>query len=86
MSAGGLHESTVHRLEAQSMHFYLRAVKRQREGACRVAISSDAARLGDPAEETLCCQAWVAERNLGVVLPPQVPLWASLEHEKSACA
>eukprot|EP00971_Amphidinium_carterae_P136625 2707108-Amphidinium_carterae.1 len=71
LSRGGMHESAVHRLEAQSLHHYMRAVKRVVPGPGRISISSDAARLGDPPEETMCLQAWIGDRDVGLVLPPQ---------------
>ena len=70
---GGAHESSVATWEAKEMTAYQRAAHRTATaGISGLSISSDAARLGDPAEEMLCLHAWSMHHNLGFSLPPQV--------------
>lgn len=73
-AVGGTDPSLASKWEAENMLHYATAASRGMNSARQVSIAEDAARLGDPPEETLICLVWTPQGNLGVVPPPQVAL------------
>lgn len=69
--AGTVAASSGPKWEEKELAAYLEAGTRCFEGCQILAVSSDAARLGDPAEETVVYSVWSPEANCAFVGPCQ---------------
>lgn len=58
--------------EAEAMLHYMAASLRVMRGSAQVGVAEDAARLGDPPEETLLLLVWSQTSDTTTIAPPQV--------------
>lgn len=73
----GLHPCLASRWEVDELLAYQAAARRTIGSAGgHTSVASDAARLGDPPEETLLCLIWSCSMDLAAVAPPQVAIGA----------
>lgn len=75
---GGVASTSGSKWEQGELLVYQQAGKRTFQRCSILAVSSDAARLGDLAEETLVFSAWSPEANRGFVGPCQVQGWVGV--------
>lgn len=68
---GGVDDSLARRWEAKEMSAYQLTAVRISKGIRQISISSDAARLGEPAEETVLFAMWLPQAEFGVMGVPQ---------------